>query len=114
MPELKILPMRSLGYGFVPPEYLPEGKDEYYLRNEQVGKAPGGKGSAAKPTELNRTRIDTHTNRLPRDMNHLNYRTANFHSPTHAADRHGIPLSRHFPISFSHEPIHVETSSILT
>ena len=40
MSELKILPMRSLGYGFVPPEYLPDGKDEYYLRNEQVGKPP--------------------------------------------------------------------------
>lgn len=25
----------SLGYHFVPPEYLPEGKDEYYLRNLQ-------------------------------------------------------------------------------
>jgi len=40
MSELKILPMRTLGYGFVPPEYLPDGKDEYYLRNEQVGKPP--------------------------------------------------------------------------
>ncbi len=38
MSELKILPMRSLGYGFIPPEYLPANKDEYYLRNEQVGR----------------------------------------------------------------------------
>ena len=38
MSELKILPMRSLGYGFVPPEYLPANEDEYYLRNQQAGK----------------------------------------------------------------------------
>jgi Domain of unknown function (DUF4954) len=28
-------PLRNLGYNFIPAEYLPEGKDEYYLRNEQ-------------------------------------------------------------------------------
>jgi hypothetical protein len=28
-------PLRKLGYDFIPPEFLPEGKDEYYLRNEQ-------------------------------------------------------------------------------
>src|SRR5450631_392344 len=28
-------PLRNLGYNFIPDEYLPEGKDEYYLRNEQ-------------------------------------------------------------------------------
>jgi hypothetical protein len=38
MSDLKILPMQSLGYGFVPLEYLPANKDEYYLRNEQVGR----------------------------------------------------------------------------
>ncbi len=38
MSELKILPMQSLGYGFVPSEYLPASKDEYYLRNKQVDK----------------------------------------------------------------------------
>jgi Domain of unknown function (DUF4954) len=27
--------LRNLGYDFIPAEYLPEGKDEYYLRNEQ-------------------------------------------------------------------------------
>ena len=26
----------NLGHHFIPAEYLPEGKDEYYLRNEQV------------------------------------------------------------------------------
>jgi hypothetical protein len=28
-------PLRNLGYDFIPKEFLPEGKDEYYLRNEQ-------------------------------------------------------------------------------
>ncbi len=28
-------PLRNLGYDFIPPEFIPEGKDEYYLRNEQ-------------------------------------------------------------------------------
>jgi Domain of unknown function (DUF4954) len=28
-------PLRNLGYDFIPAEYLPEGKDEYYLRNDQ-------------------------------------------------------------------------------
>lgn len=28
-------PLKSLGYGFVKPEYIPKGKDEYYLRNIQ-------------------------------------------------------------------------------
>ncbi len=28
-------PLRKLGYNFIPSEYLPEGKDEYYLRNQQ-------------------------------------------------------------------------------
>jgi hypothetical protein len=28
-------PLRSIGYNFIPADYLPEGKDEYYLRNFQ-------------------------------------------------------------------------------
>jgi carbonic anhydrase/acetyltransferase-like protein (isoleucine patch superfamily) len=28
-------PLRNLGYDFIPAEFLPEGKDEFYLRNEQ-------------------------------------------------------------------------------
>ncbi|HBO44860.1 MAG TPA: DUF4954 domain-containing protein, partial [Planctomycetaceae bacterium] len=39
MSELKILPTRSLGYGFIPPEYLPAHQDEYYLRDEQACKS---------------------------------------------------------------------------
>jgi len=28
-------PLSSLGYGFIAPQYIPKGKDEYYLRNRQ-------------------------------------------------------------------------------
>ena len=28
-------PLRSIGYNFVAPSYLPEGKDEYHLRHVQ-------------------------------------------------------------------------------
>jgi len=39
MSKLKITPTHMMGYGFIPPEFLPAGKDEYYLRDEQVGKS---------------------------------------------------------------------------
>ena len=37
MAEHKIIktPVEKLGYNFIEPEYLPAGKDEYYLRNLQ-------------------------------------------------------------------------------
>ncbi|MDP4213419.1 MAG: DUF4954 family protein [Bacteroidota bacterium] len=35
MNEISKTPLRKLGYNFIPPEYLPQGKDEYYLRMEQ-------------------------------------------------------------------------------
>jgi hypothetical protein len=35
MNQITKTPLRNLGYDFIPTEYLPEGKDEYYLRNEQ-------------------------------------------------------------------------------
>jgi hypothetical protein len=38
MRDVKILPAGALGHDFVPAEYLPEGQDENYLRNEQIGK----------------------------------------------------------------------------
>jgi hypothetical protein len=36
MGTVSILPAISLGTGFIPPLHLPEGKDEYYLRNTQI------------------------------------------------------------------------------
>jgi hypothetical protein len=35
MSEIKIKPIHSLGYNFVAKEFIPKGKDEYYLRNIQ-------------------------------------------------------------------------------
>jgi hypothetical protein len=35
MKDIRILPSDRYGYDFIPPEYLPPGKDEYWLRNEQ-------------------------------------------------------------------------------
>jgi hypothetical protein len=35
MNQILKTPLRNLGYDFIPAEWLPEGKDEYYLRNEQ-------------------------------------------------------------------------------
>lgn len=35
MNQITKTPLRRLGYDFIPSEFLPEGKDEYYLRNEQ-------------------------------------------------------------------------------
>jgi hypothetical protein len=35
MNVIKKSPLNSLGYHFIPAEYIPKGKDEYYLRNQQ-------------------------------------------------------------------------------
>ena len=36
MDTVLIQPPGSIGHNFIPPEYLPDGADEYYLRNEQT------------------------------------------------------------------------------
>ncbi len=41
MREVRLLPPDTFGRKFIPEEYLPPGKDEYYLRNEQVSKPAG-------------------------------------------------------------------------
>jgi hypothetical protein len=41
MREVQVLPLEKLGHNFIPPRYLPEGKDEYYLRNQQNPKPVG-------------------------------------------------------------------------
>lgn len=41
MREVRLLPLQNLGRGFIPPQYLPPGQDEFYLRNEQTFKPPG-------------------------------------------------------------------------
>lgn len=36
MDKVSILPTGSIGYNFIPSEYIPESKDEYYIRNSQL------------------------------------------------------------------------------
>ena len=40
MDTVTIEPVSRIGHDFIPPEYIPEGKDEYYIRNEQSAKKP--------------------------------------------------------------------------
>ena len=39
MVTVKSIRAEQVGCGFIPAEFLPAGKDEYYLRNEQAGRA---------------------------------------------------------------------------
>ena len=41
MSEVKILGSEKFGRDFIPGQYLPPGNDEYYLRDQQVGRPPG-------------------------------------------------------------------------
>jgi hypothetical protein len=41
MPEMRVLPAGSLGYRFISGPYVPEGQDEYYLRNLQLPRPDG-------------------------------------------------------------------------
>jgi len=42
MSEVRVVPIGTLGREFVPAANLPEGRDEYYLRNEQAVRPQGG------------------------------------------------------------------------
>ena len=53
MDSIVVLPRGILGKNFIPKEHLPEGKDEYYLRNEQTGK-PSGHWRHLRPDEIER------------------------------------------------------------
>jgi hypothetical protein len=52
MNEIKKSPIDSLGYNFINPIYLPKGKDEYYLRDQQNGKAGHYRQLAAFEIEM--------------------------------------------------------------
>ncbi len=41
MDEVQLFPRDELGFGFIPSQYLPEGKDEFWIRNEQNPKPEG-------------------------------------------------------------------------
>ena len=42
MDKVTVVFPENMGKNFIPKEYLPEGKDEYYLRNTQVNKPKKG------------------------------------------------------------------------
>jgi hypothetical protein len=42
MDKVLIVPQENIGKNFIPPEYLPKGKDEYYLRNRQSAPPKSG------------------------------------------------------------------------
>ncbi|HUR65921.1 MAG TPA: DUF4954 family protein [Chitinophagaceae bacterium] len=54
-------PISSLGYGFIPPEFIPKGKDEYYLRNRQNRSGINYRGLSAAEIKI-----------LERNANHSN------------------------------------------
>jgi hypothetical protein len=39
--EVRVLPPERIGHNFIPPEYLPPGEDEFYLRNQQSPRSDG-------------------------------------------------------------------------
>jgi hypothetical protein len=52
--EVSVLQPERYGYDFIPPEYLPPGKDEYWLRNKQAEKKPWRRLVAAEVEILER------------------------------------------------------------
>ncbi|MDR2049035.1 MAG: DUF4954 family protein [Treponema sp.] len=52
--EVSILPPERYGYDFIPPEYLPAGKDEYWLRNRQAAQKPWRRLTADEVEALRR------------------------------------------------------------
>jgi NDP-sugar pyrophosphorylase family protein len=51
MDNVRILPAGSMGRNFIPEKYLPAGKDEFYLRDQQCGQ-PVGRWRALRPVEI--------------------------------------------------------------
>jgi hypothetical protein len=52
MNDTRILPLEQYGYDFIPQEYLPPGKDEYWSRNRQAGNAYAWRGLRADELEV--------------------------------------------------------------
>lgn len=69
MNNIKKYPIQDLGYHFIPKEFLPEGKDEYYLRFEQNSATDYRKLTKAETTILisNGNRSDNWNNILVRE-----------------------------------------------
>ncbi len=47
-----MLETKQFGYGFIDSSYLPEGKDEYYLRNQMLGKQEGYRNLTSEEIEI--------------------------------------------------------------
>jgi hypothetical protein len=70
MNEIKKRPVNDLGYHFIAKEFIPRGKDEYYLRNEQNGNALHHRKLTAREIETlvrNRNTSDDWNNILVSD-----------------------------------------------
>lgn len=52
MNNIKKNPLKEIGYNFIPSEYIPEGKDEYYIRNRQIGELQGFRQLSAHEIEV--------------------------------------------------------------
>ncbi|MBN1129461.1 MAG: DUF4954 family protein [Chitinispirillaceae bacterium] len=51
MDNVEIIPKGSIGRDFIPPKFLPDGEDEYYLRNRQI-KVPPERWRHLRPDEI--------------------------------------------------------------
>jgi len=49
---IKKLPLTEIGIGFIPKEFLPEEKDEYYIRNKQFGESTSYRHLSAHEIEV--------------------------------------------------------------
>jgi hypothetical protein len=58
MNEIHILPPDRYGYDFIPPEYLPPGKDEYWQRNRQQAEISAAGGGSRPWRKLKSHEID--------------------------------------------------------
>jgi len=70
MNEIKKTAVDLLGYGFIPPQYLPKGKNEYHLRNQQNISGIKSRGLTASEIEMlvrNRNTSDNWNNILVSD-----------------------------------------------
>lgn len=70
MNQITRSPINTLGYNFIPANYLPKGMDEYYLRNVQNKKANGYRALSAYEIEVlvrNRNTSDNWNNLLVSD-----------------------------------------------
>ncbi|MDC7240416.1 MAG: DUF4954 family protein [Spirochaetales bacterium] len=52
MNEIKKRPLKEIGYNFIPSEYLPAGKDEFYIRNRQFGERTAYRQLSAHEIEV--------------------------------------------------------------